>query len=845
MSPALRAAAVFAAALAAPAALAQHAVTPVAPPPFEVSALDPADDADRPVALFVTAHPDDEDNALGALLRWKHGVRVVLWTMTRGEGGQNEIGLEQGEALKLLRDAELEAAHRFDGFEQFFPARRGLRSAVLEYPDFGYSFSVGETMAKWAPERPGRGVCREVLQRVRPHVVVTMSPEGDGGGQHHQTSAQLMIEECALERNPWRDDGRYDDGSEWHRPVKVYCADPSNWTPPGASRPASRPTSGPTASRPVETVNVDVAVDHWGRGSTRTYRELAAEARSMHKSQGMSRTLEPIGPATRRYRLLIDRTGLGDAATRPERPVMPFGNVAGLVYDVADRFDAPLFRGVRESLGRARPSKDLLVGRDFAPRCAAYADRDRVVVGEPLRVSVEVVSAGNWLGPVVVESATLLVNGASSAVEVADSRPAAEVEGFRRFALTGVVPASVAESPTIAEPFAVRVVLRSGEQRTERTLRVLHRSAGDVLSGEQRDPVVVVPPWDVRIEPPLLVVPRGAVGEEYSIPIRVHVKRNAQTPAGGMVGVRGPGVRVALDAMRFAPLAFDEEFVATGRAYVVGDAPGPLRAVLVEDFAGADPATRPIPTTELTWRRVIDYPHIERRLLTMPATAEVRVVDLALPPKATRVGYVRGVGEESEKWLTQLGVDVTPLDADTLAFGDLDRFDVIVIGARAYEFRTDLVAHRRRLRARVERGATLICQYQKTGLDVPDFAPYKAKIGSGRVTDEDGPVDLLVPDHPVFTTPNRIGFDDWPGWTRDRSLYHLDLAASEPDRFVDLLRPFDTFGSNAGPRPGALVEARVGRGRWIYCALALWRQLPEGVPGAWRLWSNLLSLRPD
>ncbi|HYC76350.1 MAG TPA: PIG-L family deacetylase, partial [Planctomycetota bacterium] len=163
--------------------------------------------------LMVTAHPDDEDNALAALLRRRHGVRVVLWTMTRGEGGQNEIGDEQGEALALLRDAELEAAHRFDGIEQF-PYDRD----VPPFPDFGYSFSWAETMEKWAPARPGLGASRAVLQRVRPEVVLVMDPDWDGGGQHHQASAVLMLEECVLERNPWRDDGLAADGAPWHVP---------------------------------------------------------------------------------------------------------------------------------------------------------------------------------------------------------------------------------------------------------------------------------------------------------------------------------------------------------------------------------------------------------------------------------------------------------------------------------------------------------------------------------------------------------------------------------------------------------------------------------------------------
>jgi LmbE family N-acetylglucosaminyl deacetylase len=824
-----RAAPLLIALCATPGLVAQAATTPAAP--FESAEEVARPDPSRPVALFVTAHPDDEDNALGALLRFNYGVRVVLWTMTRGEGGQNEIGLEQGDALKLLRDAELEAAHRYDGFEQFYPARRGLRVEVAEYPDFGFSFSVGETLSKWTPERPGRGVCRAVLQAVRPHVVVTMSPDGDGGGQHHQTSAQLMIEECGLERNPWRADGLAVDGAPWHRPLKVYCADPSNWTPPGASRPAQRPASGPTATRPVVAVDVDADILERG-GPRRTARALAAEARSMHKSQGMSRTLEPIGPPTRRYRLLLDRTAPRETAAQS----------AGTAARSPDRFDAPLFAGTRETLGLG-PSP-VITDSDAAEtvRITAFADRDRVVAGEDLNVAVEVVTPVDDGGSTQVVRAVLSATADGIPLVLAESRPTRANDRTKRFSLRAEIPAAVDDAARSAEPFFLDVETERDGRRAAVRVRVLRRSPGDVLAGEQRDPVVVVPPWDVRVEPRLLVVPRTGAARKEPRPIRVHVRRNARTPCGGIVGLGGEGWRVELDAPTFAPLSFDEEFVATGKVYVLTETPGPLVPTMTELPAAGGTATRPVDA--LTWRRTIDYPHVERRLQTLPAAGAVRILDLE-PPPPVRVGYVRGMGEDSERYLAALGAEVVALSAEDLAYGDLARFDVLVIGARAYEFRPELIAHRRRILAFVEGGGTVVCQYQKTGLDAPDFAPYAAKIGAARVTDEHGPTTVLVPDHPVFSTPNRLGPADWEGWVRDRSLYHLDLAGSAPGRFRELLSVADTFGSNAGVRPGAFVEARAGRGRWIYCALALWRQLPEGVPGAWRLWANLLALRGD
>ena len=810
------------------------------------------------VALLVTAHPDDEDNASAALLRHRHGVRVVLWTMTRGEGGQNEIGSEQGEALKLLRDAELQAAHRFDGIEQF--RLRDADGRSIDVPDFGFSFSVSETMAKWSPERPGRGSLRAVLQAVRPDVVLTMSPGGDGGGQHHQTSAQLMLEECALERNPWREDGRYADAAPWHVPSKVYSADSSNWVPPGASRPAVRPEDPVAASRPVESIDIDVFDPLLGR----TYRELAAEARSMHKSQGMSRLLDPWGPTSRRYRLMIDRTAGGAAATRPtERGVPLFGGIS-----------APARAEFLDADGARRDAAGSLARLDV--RLRAWTDRDRVAAGDSVQVVVDV---GTGLGrEVVAEQIELrrrvgLADSALCAASRPTHDPGRSGVGLRRIALTAVVPenaaAEAARDPAEPDPapFFVRATVTvDGERRTVET-PLLARSPGDVLSGEQRDPVVVVPAWDARIEPELLVPPTRAGIEGAAVPLRVRIRRNAFAAGRGVVGVEVVGVppeaaRVELATAEFGALNGGEEAVVHGVLRIApGRSPGPfdwtLRATLtaVESRPTAGRATTslpivvseldPAPVADLAWRRVIDYPHVERRLLREPAVARVRAFDLSLPPAGVRVGYVRGIGEDSDVLLRQLGADLRVLDAEELAAGDLDRYDVLVIGARAYEFRPDLAAHHRRLVARAERGGVVICQYQKSGLPFSRYAPFPAKIGSGRVTDEAGPVRLLAGEHPVFLTPNRIGAGDFTSWVRDRSLYHLEPDALSRDRFTELLVVEDTFGSNAGPHPGALVEARVGKGRWIYCALALWRQLPEGVPGAWRLWANLISLRSD
>jgi hypothetical protein len=234
---------------------------------------------------------------------------------------------------------------------------------------------------------------------------------------------------------------------------------------------------------------------------------------------------------------------------------------------------------------------------------------------------------------------------------------------------------------------------------------------------------------------------------------------------------------------------------------------------------------------------VVEYPHIHRRHVVQPAETRAKVMDVKITP-GLHVGYIMGVGDRVPDAIEQLGADVRLIDPDTLASGDLSQFTDIVVGVRAYERRPDLRANNQRLLQYAENGGTVIVQYQRNEFNEAQYGPYPAKTTSDRVTDENAPIEVLAPANPVFTTPNRIGPDAWTGWVQERGTYFLGQKDS---RYVDLVRSQDPFPYNAGPKTGALVEARVGQGRWIYVGLGLWRQLPAGVDGAYRLMANLLS----
>jgi hypothetical protein len=237
--------------------------------------------------------------------------------------------------------------------------------------------------------------------------------------------------------------------------------------------------------------------------------------------------------------------------------------------------------------------------------------------------------------------------------------------------------------------------------------------------------------------------------------------------------------------------------------------------------------------------QTIEYPHTRRQHIYHEASARLRVIDVKTKPDLT-VGYIMGVGDEVPEAIAELGVKVQMLTADDLAWGDLSRFHTIVAGIRAYERRDDLRAHNSRLIDYVRNGGTFIVQYNKFEFNDAQYGPYTAVVSDNRVTDERAPVRIVARGHPVFTTPNEIDDTAWDGWVQERGLYFLGERDS---RYKDLVSLADPFPSNQGEKDGALVEASYGKGKWVYVGLGLWRELPAGVPGAYQLLANLISLK--
>jgi hypothetical protein len=339
-----------------------------------------------------------------------------------------------------------------------------------------------------------------------------------------------------------------------------------------------------------------------------------------------------------------------------------------------------------------------------------------------------------------------------------------------------------------------------------------------------REPVRVVPELSLAVDPPLLIAPLAdrPLQKQVSVTIRGHVAGNAvlrlQVPAGWSVDPAAHRVALATAGQEAT-----RRFIIHLPALV---AEGRFRIRAVADLQGKRFSRG---------YRVIQYPHIRSHVLYRDATAHVEVFKVQTAP-ALNVGYVMGAGDTIPDAIEQLGVGVTLLSAEDLASADLSPYDTIMVGVRAYEFRPDLVAHQERLMDYVRDGGTVIVQHQTLAVEGISFTPYPVKLSRARVVDETAAVTILEPAHPLFRWPNPITEKDFDGWVQERGLYFLEHWEAP---FRPLLESHDPGES---PQRGGLVIAPYGKGHYLYSGYAWFRQLPAGVPGAFRILANLISL---
>lgn len=789
--------------------------------------------------LMIAAHPDDENTGVIAYLARGKKVRTAYLSLNRGEGGQNLIGSEQGVEIGVIRTQELLAARRIDGGEQFF----------TRMIDFGFSKTAKETMEKWGRENILRDVVW-VIRKYRPDVIIRRfsgTPE-DGHG-HHQTSALIADEAFVAAADPTK-------FPEQLKFVEVWQAKRLVWNSFGSMRmiemdPASQP----------DKVSMDVGEfdPYLGYG----YGEIAGWSRSQHKSQAMGAP-ERKGAQVNFFSFIKGepmKKDLWEGVDTTWNRVPGAGKIGELLAKAAKEFDGAKPTAVLPNLLEARK---LLAGRtdhysvlklkdlDEAIALVAglwtelQADKYLAVQGTTAKIKIAAIQRNG-------EEVSLQSVAFSGVPGVANVVKAAKLE--RNKTLTVPLDWAVAADAPLTQPYflveprsdamfkvsdmdllgrpqspapviATMKFLVAGSEITL-TREITHRYV-DRGVGELTRPVTIVPPVSVRLALDALVFP----GVE-SRKVEVILTSNLADTKGSLKLNVPQGWRVEPAALDFSVKAAAEEktlsFVVTPPS---GESMGTLAAVAVVNGREITQGTR-----------VIQYPHIPPQTLAPKATA--KLVRFTGKNLAKRVGYVMGAGDEVPDALRQLGSEVIMLTEQDLTTGDLSQFDAIVTGVRAYNTRPDLRANAQRIFDEyIAKGGTYIVQYnvQEGGffggdpLLLSKVGPYPITVSRDRVTDELAPMNFPKPDHRLLQYPNQVSAKDFQGWVQERGLYY----ASKWDEKYEPL--FSANDPGEKPMTGGTLYAKYGKGNYIFTGEAWFRQLPAGVPGAFRIFANFLSV---
>ena len=849
--------------------------------------------------LTVAAHPDDEDTQFIAWLTRGRHVETAYLSLTRGDGGQNLIGNELGEALGAIRTQELLAARRIDGGRQYF-------SRAF---DFGFSKNAEETLEHW-PKDTILGDVIRVVRAFRPEVMVGFfsGTPRDGHG-HHQISGMLAREAYELS------------GDTIRFPVAGFGAP---WTVSKFYR---------SARQNPASASLRMNVGQYDAVLGRSYYEIAAESRSQHKSQGFGvlqrkgvimdavvREAARVGPAdsTKETSIFdgVDTTWtrLGAIAAKPAVTQLLDSVGAAIaearsVWRAADPTPSivPLARALGQ-LRRARamvPAAPVYIARlgmsaggveqlptvGVRPNAAAStgalattqqsAELADALALTDARTELALALAAGIAVEATAPKATFPVREAAKRL-VSDSLPVS-VTVFNRgrvpvkflYALMRDTPPSngadernvtidpdsaltvqrfaVAFEPTAPwwrvngrkqqDWFQTPIDARDEAQQQEKTatiVRAVVEIAGaqvsilapvvnryaDPIKGDQQVLVAAVKGITIGLENVIEYI-RAGVPVERDLRIRIQSAYDSAAK-----------VEVTLDL----PKGLTADSSARTRTL----APGAAATVVFRLRGTLPPGRHQIGAfashdnvVSMTGYFTINYDHINAQRIYSASGMYLSAVNVNVPPRA-HVGYIVGVGDRGIDALQQLDVDVEKIDPAAVTSTDLSRFTAIVVGPRAYETSDALVKANPRLLDYANRGGTLVVQYGAQDMSKYPVTPYPLAWArpAARVTMENAPVRIIKPDAPLLSRPNKIGADDWKDWAQERATY---MPSTIDPRYTSLLGMNDP---NEPENLGALLEAKVGKGRYVYVTLALFRQLPNGVPGAARILMNLINTAP-
>lgn len=784
-----------------------------------VEAIDSAGVTTR--ILYVTAHPDDESASILTYLARGLHAHVALLSLTRGEGGQNALGPEQAPQLGLIRTQELLAATR--GY--------GVRLYFTRAPDFGYSKTPEETERIWGDTAVEDMV--RVIREFRPSIIINNWGGVHSGHGHHQAAGLLTPRAAQLAGDDASYPGLKSEGlSPWRAPLILDLG---------------RDSSASSVTLPVDDVS-----PLYGQ----SYREMAVDAFMNHRTQGI--TGFATSPYWRRPDVLstvsgqrLDLATLAEplsalscatsaaqaqrllAKAREQALQLDWNAATSSLIEAQRQVDTAQAsarkdasqESSREScnqagwvLGKARAYIDRAIGLAAGVELTAAPSTGAAVAGESFDVTTRIRCRNGMACEFGAPKLDLLPRGSVTAVHSED-------EDLFHVTFAGPAPPLSVLEQLNPEPPPILVAEQSvtlgGYSFTAREPVTYIEASTARLD---RVPLRIVPAYTVTADPQQIIDPLGPGTRQYDVYLRVHA--NSEKPARILAGLDVPAGWTASVA---EPVEIAGGGDGYARIHVSPPASLPAGAYALAAFARRGDEKFSTTIAPLPSRPALSW--------SEPAKTVVHAFAISVPAHL-RVGYVTAESEPVPDALRRSGIEVTLLDAPALAFGDLSRFDAIAVGVRSYELRTDLPGANQRLLSYVENGGTLVVQYQHSGAwDSASYAPYPAVIGNPtpRITDENAAVKFLKPGDPLLNRPNEITKADFNGWVQERGLYFWSRFDS---RYTPLLAMHDPGEQNLN---GALVYTHYGKGTYIYTGLAFFRQLPQGVPGAYRLFVNLLS----
>lgn len=811
--------------------------------------------------LYMAAHPDDENTRLIAYMANGRLLETGYLSCTRGDGGQNLIGPELREQLGVIRTQELLAARRIDGGRQFFTRAN----------DFGFSKTSDETFTIWDKEQVLSDMVWVIRQR-RPDVLITrFPPDPRAGHGHHQASAILAAEAFDAAGDPKRFPEQLKYVQVW-QPKRLY------WN------------TGSFFVKPGESMDGYLKLDAGGYNPLlgQSYGEIAARSRSQHKSQGFGSS------ATRGEALEYLQYVKGDKAKADlfEGVDMTWNRVPGgaavgkLLDEVIRKYDAANPAASVAGLSAVVQAMQKLPNAALAGATSYPALKDKKATPPPIeKISASTWQTAFWAGEKIQEALQLLQACSGIYVEAVASEPTAvagskidvTVEITNRYTSSqqenktseaGKQGAAIASSkqkqtitldPSLAtsQPYwlnstgtvgmyALPTFKKDGEKAARLVgepenqpavtvpfdlqmhtdyfimpIPVLYKST-DPVEGEKYRPLVVVPPVAVNIAGRAYVF---ADNQPKTIPVTLRA---------GKAGVKGSVALTLPVGWKAEPASFPFDIASKDAEQTVQFRVQPgagaqegkteLRAVATVD---GQPYSRGY--------QAIEYNHIPTQILFPEAVAPL--VKLDLKRKGQEIGYLMGAGDEVPDALRQIGYTVTLLKPEDITEQNLRRFDAVVLGIRAYNTLDKLKTLQPTLLRYVENGGNMIVQYVVArGTVMTQIGPYPLTLSNDRVTVENAPVTFIKPQQPLLNTPNKITAKDFEGWVQEQGLYY---PSSWDAKYQPVISSHDP---NEPAKESAILVADYGKGHYIYTGLSLFRELPAGVPGAYRLLTNMVSL---